>query len=179
MKILLAASIVALSDTTRPVILLGFIVGMFVIAGAAVVLGRRVVEQKQATALLADSGLDKRAMRGGDGTFSSEWLAETRNQVDEAPRQSWADVILSQSTTEVAPLPSGVTDFPVEAPRYRQDPSAVAYQQAVAGSEDSFEAATPEPAPVWGGTDEYSSYFATPPASHDAHFVVDNHLDED
>lgn len=91
----LVEPILGLSDTTRPLVLIGFIVLMFGVAGLAVVLGKRRLDSAQAAALSADTGSDKGAGRGADTTFSDEWLEETRNEAaGEAPQQSWRDAIL-------------------------------------------------------------------------------------
>lgn len=86
--------VLGMSDTTRPILLIGFVVLLFGIAGLAVVLGKRRVEAQQAKALSADTGVDKGAMQGADQTHSSDWLTATRSEIDETPKHSWADAIL-------------------------------------------------------------------------------------
>lgn len=114
-----SASILALSDTTRPILLIGFIVGLFALAGLGVFFGRKHMAAQNARALSDDTGLAKGATKGGDGTFSSDWLAEAREDIDDTPRQSWADVLTFQGVGEVtdnAPSPFGATTAAAEDP---------------------------------------------------------------
>lgn len=156
------ASVVALADTMRPVLLIGFVVGLFGVAALAVGIGRWQVRAKQAKRLSEDTGSALGATRGGDGTFSTDWLEQARTtEPDTGPRQSWADVIGLQTgdvdamaADESSPFyqqsPSGSTyatpaypqaatiETPAAYPAY-EAPAEPAYQQAPAYETAAYE----------------------------------------
>ena len=183
----------AVADTTRPILLILFIVGLFGLAGLGVVLGRKHISAQNARALSADAGLEKGSVRGGDATFSSDWLTEAREEVDEVPRQSWSDVLTMQGlseTPDTGPSPFGNNADPTpvpeqavyEQPVYEQAtpvPEQPVYEQPVY-EQPVYEQPTPVPeaapeapshsavqAPAAGSAQpggEYAAYFgATPP----------------
>lgn len=159
------ASVVALADTMRPVLLIGFVVGLFGVAALAVGIGRWQVRAKQAKRLSQDTGSVLGATRGGDGTFSTDWLEQARTtEPDTGPRQSWADVIGLQtgdvdamatdqsspfyqqapldSTYETPAYPQAATfETPAAHPSY-EAPAEPAYQQAPVYETPTYEAPT-------------------------------------
>ena len=144
--------VLALADTTRPILLIVFIVGLFGLAGLGVVVGRKRVSAQNARAIAKDAGVLKGAVRGSDGTASADWLAEARDEVDDSPRQSWADVLSLQGIS--AAPDDGVSPFGAPTPIYEAAPQQPAYEQP------AYEQPAAPTAP--GG--EYAAYFgATPP----------------
>jgi hypothetical protein len=135
--------VLALADTTRPILLIVFIVALFGVAGLGVVVGRKRVSAQNARAIAKDAGVLKGAVRGSDGTASADWLAEARDEVDDSPRQSWADVLSLQGIS--AAPDDGVSPFGATAPVYDEQP---VYEQPVyeaAPEQPVYEAAPQQP----------------------------------
>lgn len=133
------ASVVGLTDTQRPIVLIGFVVAMFLVAGLAVLVGRRGQQRKQAKALSVDTGVSKGMVQGADDSHSSDWLSEARSEeddVDDTPKHNWQDLILG---------PGSVHD---DSPEGHVAPELAAQRVAAAQNQQDWEV---EPvAPAWG-----------------------------
>lgn len=110
---------------TRVAILAGFVVVMFLVAGAAILIARRRHSRKNARALAGDIGMGKGTRMGSDVTHSESWLAEaTAEDASSGPKQSWAAAFLGpehlapapELTGDLAPPPAPQPPAPAAAP---------------------------------------------------------------
>lgn len=90
---------------TRGLILIAFVAGMFILAGAALWIGRHRQRRRDIHGLSTLTGVDKGAVHGGDDVAATaDWYQQTFAAPDDTPKEpapvSWQDVILGGELTD-------------------------------------------------------------------------------